>query len=320
MIRFALIAALAAFAATPASADDWTLNGGESALSFGSIKKGTVGEIHSFGALSGGVDADGKARLEIAAASLETNIDIRNERILAMVLKAADNPTITYETRIDMAALEALPIGGAARIEAEGTLSLAGVVAPLTAPLYVVRAGEDRAVVVNDALIMLDGEVWALSAGIEALREVAKLDSIAGVVPVSLRLVFDRGAAVAAAEPVAAPAAAEPAPASQAAMAGDPDKGKRVFNKCKACHVADSAQNKTGPTLQGVFGRAAGAVEGFKYSSAMKESGIAWTDETLAEYLRKPKDFIPGNRMAFSGLRKDSDIDDLLAYLHSVAQ
>jgi cytochrome c len=100
---------------------------------------------------------------------------------------------------------------------------------------------------------------------------------------------------------------------------GDPEKGEKVFNKCKTCHVVDEEKNKIGPYLMGVFGRPAGSVEGFKYSDAMKNSGIVWEDDTIAAYLKEPKTYIPGNRMTFAGLRKDDEIADLLAYLHEEA-
>lgn len=96
---------------------------------------------------------------------------------------------------------------------------------------------------------------------------------------------------------------------------GDAKKGEKVFRKCKACHVVDEEKNRVGPHLVGIIGRKAGDVEGFKYSKAMKEADIEWTVENLAAYLKKPKDFMPGNKMAFAGLRKQKDIDDILAYL-----
>jgi cytochrome c len=96
---------------------------------------------------------------------------------------------------------------------------------------------------------------------------------------------------------------------------GDPEKGEKVFNKCKTCHEIEDEKNKVGPHLVGIFGRPAGSVEGFKYSDAMKSSDIVWDDETMAAYLKDPKGYIPGNRMAFPGLRKDEEIADLLAYL-----
>lgn len=98
---------------------------------------------------------------------------------------------------------------------------------------------------------------------------------------------------------------------------GDPAAGEKVFKKCKACHVIDSEKNRLGPTLSGVFGRTAGAVEGFqkKYSSAMKEAGIVWDEATLDAYLADPKGYIPKNKMAFPGLKKEDDRANIIAYM-----
>jgi cytochrome c len=104
--------------------------------------------------------------------------------------------------------------------------------------------------------------------------------------------------------------------ASSAALAqGDAAQGEKVFNKCKACHAVEEAKNKVGPHLVGIFGRPAGSIEDFKYSDAMKESGITWNEETIAAYLADPRGYIKGNRMAFAGLKKEEDITDLIAYL-----
>ena len=96
---------------------------------------------------------------------------------------------------------------------------------------------------------------------------------------------------------------------------GDAAKGKRVFNKCKACHSLEAGKNKIGPSLHGIFGRKSGSEAGYKYSSAMKNSGITWSEDTLKEYLENPKKMVPGNKMAFVGLRKEKDREDLIAYL-----
>ena len=108
--------------------------------------------------------------------------------------------------------------------------------------------------------------------------------------------------------------------ATPALAEGDVKKGKKVFNKCKSCHFVDKEKNKAGPHLVGVMGRTAGSVEGFKYSNAMKESGIVWSDDTLSQYLAKPKEFMPGNKMVFAGLKKEDQITDLLAYLKEASQ
>jgi len=99
------------------------------------------------------------------------------------------------------------------------------------------------------------------------------------------------------------------------AQAGDAKAGEKVFRKCKSCHYVDQEKNKTGPHLVNIIGRAAGSVDGFKYSKAMKESGLTWDEATLAEFLKKPKAYVKGTKMAFAGLRKDKEIDDLIAYL-----
>jgi cytochrome c len=106
-----------------------------------------------------------------------------------------------------------------------------------------------------------------------------------------------------------------PFAAAPAFAQGDPEKGEKVFNRCKACHVVDKEQNRVGPHLVGIIGRQAGSVEGFKYSDAMKNSGKTWDEETLAAYLKDPKGYIAGNKMAFAGLKKEDEVADVIAYL-----
>ena len=108
--------------------------------------------------------------------------------------------------------------------------------------------------------------------------------------------------------------------APQAFAAGDAANGKKVFRKCQACHVVNKEQNRVGPHLVGIMGRAAGAVDGFKYSKAMAESGITWDDATLDAYLENPRGYIKGNRMAFPGLKKAEDRADVIAYLKEATQ
>lgn len=103
-----------------------------------------------------------------------------------------------------------------------------------------------------------------------------------------------------------------------AAMAADAKAGKKVFRQCRACHVVDAETNRVGPHLNGVVGRTAGMVEGFRYSDAMKgagEGGLVWTEENIAAYLMDPKGFVKGNRMAFRGLRKAEDATNVIAYI-----
>lgn len=105
---------------------------------------------------------------------------------------------------------------------------------------------------------------------------------------------------------------------SVASAEGDPEAGERVFRQCQACHVIDAEQNRVGPHLVGIIGREAGAVDGFNYSDAMANSGIVWNDETIAEYLANPREYVSGNRMAFAGLRQEQQIEDVIAYIKSL--
>jgi cytochrome c len=100
------------------------------------------------------------------------------------------------------------------------------------------------------------------------------------------------------------------------ASADDADAGKKIFKKCAPCHaVGPGAKNKVGPPLNGVVGRAAGSAEGFKYSKAMKGSGITWDQAIFSEYITSPKKRIPGNKMIFRGLKDELDRENLFAYI-----
>lgn len=105
-----------------------------------------------------------------------------------------------------------------------------------------------------------------------------------------------------------------------ALAAGDVAKGQKIYKKCKACHALEAGKKKIGPSLHGVFGRTSGTLEGFKYSKAMKAAAIVWDETTIGEYLASPKKYIPKNRMAFPGLKKEKDRADLIAYLKDATQ
>ena len=96
----------------------------------------------------------------------------------------------------------------------------------------------------------------------------------------------------------------------------DYNRGRRTFKLCQSCHTLnEGGQNLVGPNLYGVFGRQIGGVEGFTYSKAVQDSDIIWTPEILAEWLESPRNFLPGNKMSFAGVRKPDDRTAVIAYI-----
>jgi len=114
------------------------------------------------------------------------------------------------------------------------------------------------------------------------------------------------------------------APLPAYAEDGDPARGEKVFRACKSCHqVGANARNGVGPHLDGLFGRQAGVLEGFKYSSAMKkqgDEGLVWNDFTLDQYLEKPRAYVPGTRMSYRGMANSDDRTDVIAYLKDLSR
>ena len=98
--------------------------------------------------------------------------------------------------------------------------------------------------------------------------------------------------------------------------AGDASRGAKVFQACAACHSLEAGQNMTGPSLHGVWGRKAGTLQDFiRYSDALKQSGVVWTEDSLDKWLTNPASFIPGNQMTFAGINSVKARRDLIAYL-----
>ena len=104
--------------------------------------------------------------------------------------------------------------------------------------------------------------------------------------------------------------------AGAAPYVGNAKAGQAAFRKCASCHqVGRYAQAGYGPQLNGIIGRKAASTPDFKYSEAMKKSGIVWTEQKLAAYMRAPHDVVPGTSMRFWGIGDDQQIADLLVYM-----
>jgi cytochrome c len=101
---------------------------------------------------------------------------------------------------------------------------------------------------------------------------------------------------------------------------GDAARGEIKFQDCAACHKLEAGANNVGPSLHGVFMRKAGELADFRYSPAIKRSGIGWTPETLDTFIADPQAMVPGNRMPYAGMASASDRADLIAYLQKMTK
>jgi cytochrome c len=120
---------------------------------------------------------------------------------------------------------------------------------------------------------------------------------------------------------VAAPALALLLAATGMARAdGDAARGEKRFDECVTCHSLKEGVNGVGPSLYAVFGRKAGSLDDFRYSPAMKRSGLTWTPKALATFIADPQKAVPNNRMPFAGMPEAADRDDLIAYLEKAAK
>ncbi len=114
-------------------------------------------------------------------------------------------------------------------------------------------------------------------------------------------------------------AAALAALPASAQTSGNAAQGRAAFQAhCAMCHTTKAGTNGIGPSLAGVVGRKAGTAPGYRYSTAMVNSGITWNDQALRGYLPQPKAVVPGTKMSFRGVSNQQTVNDLIAYLNSL--
>ena len=186
------IAALAITSATGASAEGWVLNGDQSVVGFGSIKSDDTGEAHTFSGLSGTVSKEGVAEVEIDLGTVDTNIDIRNDRMTEYVFQNA--PTATLKAQVDMADFNGLAVGESTVTEIDGDLVLLGLETPVYMDVFVMRLDEENVMVTTNSMMFVSTEELGVNEGIDKLMELASLPDITRAAPVTFRLMFNSGA------------------------------------------------------------------------------------------------------------------------------
>ncbi len=193
--RLFLALAIAVSFVMPASAanpfaGNWHLSPDDSMVAFGSVKKGSIGEVHYFKNLSGKATADGAFSVTIKLASVETHIPVRNERLIEWLFAGADSQAV-LSAKVDSAKLTKLARGSSAIFPVKGQLALNGHNIPIETDMFVARLSKTKLLVTTDKMIMLSTGEAGFNSGIDKLAEVAGLPSIDRVSPVTLRLVFE---------------------------------------------------------------------------------------------------------------------------------
>ncbi len=182
---------LAFMVVLPAQAE-WMLDSNNSSLKFVSTKNNSVSEVHHFSSMTGTISDDGKATVIIDLSSVETNIPIRNERMQSMLFNVAEFAKATITTVVDMSQLDNSQIGGIYSSVNDLTIDLHGIQKTYPVKLTVMRLTENKIAIVSTAPIIVQAADFGLDSGIEKLREVAGLPSIATSVPVMFVMVYNQ--------------------------------------------------------------------------------------------------------------------------------
>jgi len=176
---------------TGAAQAQWSLNNDASTLSFVTVKADHVGEVHTFDRLSGSIDDRGNVEIIIELASVNTLIDIRNERMQNMLFETNLFPEAKITSDINLSAITAMSAGASESMEVEFELDIHGASNSYTADLVVTRLG-NGVIASTSKPILVTANTHGLVEGVEALREVAGLPSISRAVPVTFTVIFDQ--------------------------------------------------------------------------------------------------------------------------------
>jgi polyisoprenoid-binding protein YceI len=184
------IIALLLVCLSPSAFAQWELQEGDSNINFVSVKKSTVGEVHNFSRLNGSINDAGEVMVNIDLSSVETNIDIRNERMKAILFETTDFLEAKISGSVNVDKLSELNAGDTYIESVKLNLSLHGVSREITSDVQVTKLSGERLLVTSLKPLIVSADDYGLAEGIDMLRTVAKLPSISTAVPVTYNFVF----------------------------------------------------------------------------------------------------------------------------------
>jgi hypothetical protein len=185
-----VLLALALYVPSIGALAQYELVNDESSINFVSIKNNSVAETHSFGSLVGFISSEGKVQVGVDLDSVETLIDIRNERVREMLFETAKFPAANISAHVDAELLQAVTEGGLVLTDVALTVSLHGMEQTVSASLVAVGEEGGRLRVYSSKPILLNAAGFELESGVEALREIAGLKAISTAIPITVHLVF----------------------------------------------------------------------------------------------------------------------------------
>ena len=171
---------------------DWQLVNKDSRLSFVSIKAAHIAERHTFTALSGNVRENGNVELSVDLASVNTGIEIRDQRMRDLLFSVVDFPSADFTTTLDLASVNALAIGARTNLLVGGKLRVQEIVVDVETEVSAVRLADNRLMVSTTQPLLLNASALGLADGVERLRAIANLPSISLAVPVTFQLLFEK--------------------------------------------------------------------------------------------------------------------------------
>jgi polyisoprenoid-binding protein YceI len=171
---------------------DWGIDSKASHLAYVSIKAGEIAEANRFDSVTGSVTAEGTARVEVALASVNTGVEIRDQRMREIFFEVADFPSAVITAKLDPAKFASLEVGKAMVQPITAKLELKGMQADVDARVQIARVSEDRVIATTTQPIIITTDMFGLTDELGELRALAQLPSISPAVPVTFTLAFQR--------------------------------------------------------------------------------------------------------------------------------
>jgi polyisoprenoid-binding protein YceI len=185
---------IAASASLAASAG-WVVQTPASSVQFVTTKAGLAGvggssEIQKFSQFAGSLSNTGRLDFNVTLASVQTGIEIRDERLKTMLFKITDTPQATFSADIKPSFIDALAVGQSSDLNVDGRFTLGGQTKPMTAALRVTRLSATQLQVVTREPLIVNANDHGMKTGVEALRDIVGLNFLASVAPISLHLIL----------------------------------------------------------------------------------------------------------------------------------